>query len=158
MSDRQHLRVGLAGAGMISLYHLRGWAETNGAQVVAVCDTDRERATQRAAEFGIEQVFDDADEMLDTCDLDALDIAASVDAHAPLVRAAAARGIHIMCQKPLTRTVAEARLLIEEVGERDRAEEVGRRAGRGLLEAGGAKILSDLSAGFQGTPPSPGEA
>jgi len=120
MSDRQPLRVGLAGAGMISLYHLRGWAETNGAQVVAVCDTDPERAAQRAAEFGIDQVFDDADEMLDTCDLDALDIAASVDAHAPLVRAAAARGIHIMCQKPLTRTVAEARLLIEEVGERVR--------------------------------------
>jgi predicted dehydrogenase len=36
---------------MISLYHLRGWAETSGAQVVAVCDTDRERATQRAVEL-----------------------------------------------------------------------------------------------------------
>jgi len=116
MSERTSLRVGVAGTGMISLYHLRGWAEAEGAEVVAVCDTDRARAEEQASEFGIENVFDDTHEMLGACKLDAIDIAASVDAHAPLARAAAARGVHVMCQKPLTRTVAEARALIEEVG------------------------------------------
>lgn len=65
-------------------------------------------------------MFTDPAEMLETCALDAIDIAASVDAHAPLTRAAAARGIHVMVQKPLTRTVAEAESLIADVGEKVR--------------------------------------
>ena len=111
------LRIGLAGAGMISLYHLRAWQEVEGADVVAVCDVDREKAAQRAREFDIDAVYTDVEQMLAECALDAIDIAASVDAHAPLTRAAAARGAHVICQKPLTRTVAEARALIDEVGD-----------------------------------------
>jgi predicted dehydrogenase len=51
---------------------------------------------------------------------DAVDIAASVGAHAPVARMAADRGVHIMCQKPLTETVAEAEALINDVGDRVR--------------------------------------
>ena len=51
---------------------------------------------------------------------DAIDIATSVGAHAPLARMAADHGVHIMCQKPLTETVAEAEALIEGVGTRVR--------------------------------------
>jgi len=50
----------------------------------------------------------------------AVDIAASVHAHAPLVRMAADHGVHIMCQKPLCETVAEAEALIADVGARVR--------------------------------------
>lgn len=111
------LRVGVAGVGMISLYHLRAWQEVEGAEVVAVCDIDAEKAEQRAREFGIDGIYTDVEQMLSECALDAIDIAASVDAHAPLARAAAAHGVHVICQKPLTRTVAEAKALIEHVGD-----------------------------------------
>jgi predicted dehydrogenase len=47
MTTNETLRAGLAGAGMISLYHLRGWTETPGAEIVAVCDTDGEKARAR---------------------------------------------------------------------------------------------------------------
>ena len=114
------LRVGVAGTGMISLYHLRAWQEVDAAEVVAVCDIDASRAAERAKEFGIDGVYTDVERMLDECDLDAIDIAAAVDAHAPLTRAAAERGVHVICQKPLTRTVAEAKALIADVGERVR--------------------------------------
>ena len=88
-----HLRVGLAGAGMISLYHMRGWQEVGGAEVVAICDPSQENAEMRAKEFGVSNVYQDAAEMLDACSLDAIDVAASVQAHAPLVRLAADRGL-----------------------------------------------------------------
>lgn len=114
------LRVGLAGTGMISLYHLRGWQEVDGADVIAVCDPSLESARGRAAEFGITNIYQDAATMLDACDLDAIDIAASVAAHAPLVRLAAERGVHVMVQKPVTETVREAEALIEAVGDRIR--------------------------------------
>jgi len=116
----RNLRVGLAGAGMISLYHMRGWQAVEGADIVAVCDPVRESAHGRAEEFGIDAVFENAVEMMDTCDLDAIDIAASVGAHAPLVREAADRGIHVLVQKPLTETVREAEQLIDEVSDRVR--------------------------------------
>lgn len=111
------LRVGVAGVGMISLYHLRAWQEVEGATVVAVCDIDGAKAQDRAQEFGVDGIYTDVEQMLDECALDAIDIAASVDAHAPITRAAAKRGVHVICQKPLTRTVADAEALIAEVGD-----------------------------------------
>ncbi|MEM9358000.1 MAG: Gfo/Idh/MocA family oxidoreductase [Pseudomonadota bacterium] len=116
-SSNRKLRVGLAGAGMISLYHMRGWEVVEGADVVAVCDPVIDSAQMRASEFGIDAVFEDAATMMDACALDAIDIAASVGAHAPLVREAAARGIHVLVQKPLTETVREAEDLISDVGD-----------------------------------------
>lgn len=114
------MRAALVGAGMISQFHFRGWDEVEGAQVVAVCDTDRDKAEARAREFGIERVYTDARAMFDDGGIDAVDIAASVDAHAPVSRIAADRGVHIMCQKPMTRTVREAEALVEEIGDRVR--------------------------------------
>jgi predicted dehydrogenase len=115
----EHLRVALVGCGMISLYHLRAW-QAAGAEIVAVCDLDREKAETRAAEFGVARVYTDAEAMFDDGGFDAVDIAASVGAHASVARMAADHGVHIMCQKPLTETVAEAEALIDDVGERVR--------------------------------------
>ncbi|WP_223479403.1 Gfo/Idh/MocA family protein [Oricola indica] len=113
------LRVALVGCGLISLYHLRAW-KAAGAEIVALCDTDIDKAKARADEFGISRVHADAGEMFAQGGFDAVDIAASVGAHAPVARIAADHGVHIMCQKPLTETVAEAEALIDYVGDRVR--------------------------------------
>lgn len=120
MGNGSPLRAALVGTGMISQFHFRGWNAVDGAQVVAVCDTDRDKAEARAREFGIDRVYTDVEAMFDDGGIDAVDIATSVDAHAPVARAAAHRGIHVMCQKPLTRTVREAEALVAEVGNRVR--------------------------------------
>jgi len=120
MAKGSTLRVAVVGTGMISQFHFRGWEAVEGAAVVAVCDTDRDKAAARAREFGIDRIYTDVDAMFDDGGIDAVDIAASVDAHAPIARAAADRGIHVMCQKPLTRTVREAEALVADVGERVR--------------------------------------
>ena len=57
--SRGTLRIGFVGAGMISQYHLQGWTETKGAEVVAICDPDLEKARRRAETFGIASVFSD---------------------------------------------------------------------------------------------------
>jgi predicted dehydrogenase len=113
------LRIALVGCGMISLYHLRAW-QAAGAEIVAVCDLDIAKAEARAAEFGVARAYADAAAMFADGGFDAVDIAASVGAHAPVARMAADRGVHIMCQKPLTETVAEAEALIDDVGDRVR--------------------------------------
>ncbi|MEO5771987.1 MAG: Gfo/Idh/MocA family oxidoreductase [Burkholderiaceae bacterium] len=114
------LRIALAGAGWVSRFHLSGWRRTAGAEVVAVCDPDPKRAGALAQEFGIDKVFSDAATMLDLVRPDALDVAASLSAHQALCLLAADRGVHILCQKPLAASHAQARALVAAVGVRAR--------------------------------------
>lgn len=107
------LRVGMVGAGMISAYHLAAWQHCPATEVVAIADPSGPAARGRADEFAIAHVFDDAGAMMD-----AVDIAAPMEAHAGICRAAADRGIAIMCQKPLCPTLGEARALVAEIGDR----------------------------------------
>ena len=118
MSNR--LRVGLAGAGAISQYHLVGWSETPDAQLVAICDVDEAKARAKAQAFNIPTVYTDFRRMIEREKLDAVDIVTPVATHAPLTRLAADAGLHVCCQKPLTPTVREAEELIAYVGERVR--------------------------------------
>ncbi|WP_061931308.1 Gfo/Idh/MocA family protein [Aureimonas sp. AU22] len=120
MDISNDLRIGVAGAGAISRFHLAGWAAAEGAVVVAICDPDRAKAEAAAAEFGIGAVYTDVGEMLARERLDALDIITPVGLHAPLARLAADHGVHIVCQKPMTPTVAEAEALIRDIGDRVR--------------------------------------
>jgi predicted dehydrogenase len=119
MSRASHPRVALVGAGMISLYHLRAWRNA-GVPVVAVCDIDRDKAAARAAEFAIDRVYDDPRALFADGGFEVVDIAASVGAHAPVARLAADHSVHVMLQKPMTETVAEAQALVDDVGERVR--------------------------------------
>jgi predicted dehydrogenase len=114
------LRAALVGAGMISLYHLRAWEAASGAEIVAICDIDRDKAEARAREFGIERAYDDPEQLFTDGGFDLVDIAASVDAHDAMTRLAADHGVHVMLQKPMTRTVVEAEQLIDYVGDRVR--------------------------------------
>jgi predicted dehydrogenase len=110
------LKVALAGAGMISWHHLLAWRNAGErVKVVAVCDPDASKAAQRAQEFGIVGVYGDPMTMLDEENIDALDVASPRDTHAAWVDAAAARGIDVLCQKPMTPTLAESEALVHRV-------------------------------------------
>jgi predicted dehydrogenase len=115
------LRIGLIGAGMVSRHHLIAWAGiADRARVVAIADPSRENAARRADEFGIPNIYADAEAMLVGTELDAVDIAAPRQFHVPLVRLAAKRGLPVLCQKPLAPTLQEAIELAAEVKDRTR--------------------------------------
>jgi predicted dehydrogenase len=110
------LKVALAGAGMISWYHLVGWRNLGErVRLVAVCDPDAAKAAKRAEEFSIPHVYRDADSMFTAEAIDALDVASPRQTHAEWVDAAAARGIDVLCQKPLTPTFTESEALVHRV-------------------------------------------
>ena len=115
------LRIAITGAGMISWFHLVGWRNLGErVRVVAVCDPDLGRARKRAAEFGIPHVYGDAEAMLAAEDVDALDVITPRRTHAGWVEAAAERGIDVLCQKPLTPTLAESEALVRRVAGKSR--------------------------------------
>jgi len=112
-------RIGLAGAGWVTEHHLDAYEVLKDrATVVAVADPDQRAARGRAERYGIPAVFDSVGAMLEEAELDAVDIAAPREFHAPICRAAADRGLAILCQKPLAPTLAEARALVADIGDR----------------------------------------
>jgi predicted dehydrogenase len=114
------LRVAIAGAGFASGLHLAGWKRLAGVEVLGICDPVVTKAAARAREFGIEAVFDDVATMLEAVHPDVIDIVAPLDAHVPLCLLAADRGVHILCQKPLAPSVAQAKDLQQAIAGRVR--------------------------------------
>ena len=107
------IRVGLAGAGWVSEHHLQAWATQRGrAQVVAIAAPRLDAAEVRAHQFEIPNVFPSAEVLLAATAVDAIDIAAPREFHAPLFRLAARHGLAILCQKPLAPTLQEAEALV----------------------------------------------
>ena len=103
------LKVVLVGTGMVSPIHLRGWQRLPGITVVGLQSRTRSKAEERAREFGIANVYDDYEEMLDAEKPDIADICSPQEVHLAQVRAAAERGIHVKCQKPMAGSLEEAR-------------------------------------------------
>jgi predicted dehydrogenase len=114
-------RIGLIGAGLAAGYHLAAWRSLRSrAEVVAIADPDRAAARSRADEYGIERTYDSAKALFDDVAIDAVDIAAPREFHAPIARLAADRGIAILCQKPLAPTLEEAERLVADIGDKAR--------------------------------------
>ncbi|WP_297579863.1 Gfo/Idh/MocA family oxidoreductase [Devosia sp.] len=118
MTRGRVVRVGLVGAGWVTQYHLPAWAKVDGAEVVAICDPDPVAMTARADGFGIAGRYASLEAMLAGEKLDALDIATPRRFHAANVRAGAAAGLPMLCQKPLGVDLAEAEALVADVGGR----------------------------------------
>lgn len=85
-----------------------------GANIVALCDVDWERAADTFKRFPKAKKYKDFRKMLDTeKSIDAVIVATPDHFHTVASMAAMRRGKHVYCQKPLTRLVSEARALTE---------------------------------------------
>ncbi len=115
-------RVGVAGAGWVTQYHLPAWlAQSRRAEVVAIADPDQGRVVARCREYNIPAGFASVDALLWEADIDILDICSPREAHAPHVRQAAGNGLAILCQKPLAANYEEAEALVGSLGSDVRA-------------------------------------
>ncbi len=105
MSD---IGVALIGAGLIGDQHALAFQRVKGARLVAVADPDTSRAHRLAKTYGVPHVYDDFRRTLERADVDMVCVGAPNFTHREIVEAAAAAGKHIVCEKPLARTLADA--------------------------------------------------
>jgi predicted dehydrogenase len=103
------LRVAVVGVGHLGKHHARLLAGIEGARLVAVVDTDPERANAAAAATGA-QALADYRELFDR--VDAVTIAAPTELHHEIARPFLERGIATLVEKPIARTLEEADALI----------------------------------------------
>lgn len=82
--------------------------------IVALCDVDQKYAANTFKKYPDAKVYTDYREMLEKQkDIDAVVIATPDHTHAVITMAAMQAGKHVFCQKPLTHTVKEARMITE---------------------------------------------
>lgn len=106
------LNVAVIGCGPWGRNHARVYNELDNARLQAVCDKDITIASKIGARYGIEW-FTDAAEMLELDGVDALSICTPTTSHADIAIAAIEAGKHVLVEKPMTRTVEEAKSLIK---------------------------------------------
>jgi predicted dehydrogenase len=103
------VRFGIIGAGAVSDYHhVPGINIDPRAELVAVCDPNKELLEKRRHDWKISKLTTDYNEIANDPDVDAVIIATPNDTHRPIALACIAGGKHVMCEKPLGLNFAES--------------------------------------------------
>jgi predicted dehydrogenase len=110
------VRVAVVGVGHLGRHHARILAALPGIHLVGVVDTNRDRAEDVAAERST-KAFTDYRELVEG--VDAVTIAAPTNVHLRIAEAFLQRGVHVLVEKPMTTTTAEADGLIQMARERN---------------------------------------
>jgi predicted dehydrogenase len=115
--------IGIAGQGTYNLNGVHG----AGAEIVALCDVHESRTEvgQVRQRFPKAAFFRDFRRMLEQKGLDAVVVATPDHTHAPATVAALKAGLHVYCEKPLTHTVSEARIVAETAAKMKRVTQMG---------------------------------
>ena len=121
----------------------------SGENIVALCDVDWDYANATFAKYPQAKKYKDFREMLDKeTGIDAVVVGTPDHAHAIVSMAAIKRGKHVYCEKPLTRTVHEARALAEAAQQQKVATQMGNQ---GMAFEGNRLIKEWLADGAIGT-------
>lgn len=148
------LRIGFVGVGGKGVANINGILGT-GETIAALCDIDDDKMTEGRQKTKLDDKFPAARRYRDwremiakEGDLDAVVVTTPDHMHAPVAMAALSRGLHVYCEKPLTRTVWEARRLRELASAPGLATQMGNQ---GSADGGMRRGIELIRAGVIGT-------
>lgn len=104
--------VGLIGLGFVSDTHLKGFCNVPGVKIAAVADLDEQKIAACADNYSIGQSFQDYQELLSLQDLDLVVVCLPNNLHAPVSIEALQAGHHVLCEKPLATSLADAEAML----------------------------------------------
>ncbi|GFZ95076.1 oxidoreductase [Paenibacillus marchantiophytorum] len=109
-------RIGIIGCGGIANgKHLPSLTKLANVELVAFCDIEEDRAVTAAEKYGVEgaEVYVDYTELLQDSTIDIVHVLTPNDSHAEIAIAALEAGKHVMCEKPMAKTAADAKRMAE---------------------------------------------
>ncbi|MET8084730.1 Gfo/Idh/MocA family oxidoreductase [Micromonospora sp. NPDC005237] len=116
-TDRE-LRIGMVGYAFMGAAHSQAWRTVNRvydlparARMALICGRDTPKVAEAADRLGWDAYTTDWRDVINSADIDVVDICTPGDSHAEIALAALAAGKHVLCEKPLANTVAEARAM-----------------------------------------------
>lgn len=111
------MKIAVIGGGYGAKVALPAYGELDEFEPVAVWSRRAERARELAARAGAQLGTDDLDELLEHPGLEAVHVATPVALHAQVAIAAARRGLHVLCEKPIASDLAQAREIVAAIEE-----------------------------------------
>lgn len=115
--NAQSLNIGVLGAGGFGLFALQQFLQVPGVELVAMAGTHREAALAMARRFGVTDLSTE-EALLARPDLGLVYIATPPFLHYAQAAAALDAGKHVICEKPLALSLAEAEQLVAQAGQR----------------------------------------
>src|SRR5580693_1131137 len=113
MSDqKKKIRTVIFGAGFMGRVHTEGIRRLGNVEIAGIAAETAEEARSFAESAGIGRSTGDYRELLADSTVDAVHVCTPNQLHYPMVKAALEAGKHVICEKPLTMTSAEARELV----------------------------------------------
>lgn len=106
------VRAAVVGCGDISTVHLAALHDLEPVDLVGVCDIDQDRASSAATAHGV-PAYTDCRAMLDALRPDVVHVCTPHDQHAPVAVECIGRGIHVVLEKPVAHTLADAQPVLE---------------------------------------------
>ncbi len=112
----ERINMGCIGLGGQGSGNMRGFKGKRGCQIVAVCDVDagHRESARKSAGIDVKSCYNDFRDLLARDDIDAVSVATPDHWHIPVSIAAIRSGRDVYCEKPLTLTIAEGRVLSNE--------------------------------------------
>ncbi|MBQ3049278.1 MAG: Gfo/Idh/MocA family oxidoreductase [Oscillospiraceae bacterium] len=110
------VNVGIIGCGGIANgKHMPSLSKLPNVRMVAFCDIVREKAEKAAAEYGVEgaKVYTDYKELLKDGDIEVVHVCTPNRSHSFITVDSLEAGKHVMCEKPMAKTYADAKLMLE---------------------------------------------
>ena len=144
------LRIAVIGAGYMGRFHAEKFAASAAAELVAIVDTDAARAARVAGELGCAHATDYRELLAPHFSgLDAACVAVPTGKHYEVALACLEAGVHVLVEKPLARTLAEADALLERARAKALVLQVGHLqrfnpAFRALAAAPGRPLFIDI--------------
>ena len=112
----EKIKIAIVGTGNIAKSaHMPVYKKRDDVEIIACADIDFEKAKAFAENFNIPAAYPSVEELLQNCKPDYVDVCTWPAAHAPVSIAAANAGCHVMCEKPVCHTLADALALKEAV-------------------------------------------
>jgi len=105
--DTQDIRVGVIGCGRIGIVHLGAITKAPNVSATIVSNPTVSKAEAAAKQFGVPKFTDDAMEVITSPNVDAVWICSPSQFHAEQIKACAANGKHVFCEKPIATDLAE---------------------------------------------------
>jgi predicted dehydrogenase len=119
VSTGDELRVGMIGYAFMGAAHSVAWRTVNRVfdlparvRMTAICGRDAAQVEAAADRLGWAESMTDWRALIARDDIDVIDICTPGDSHAEIAIAALEAGKHVLCEKPLANTVAEARTMV----------------------------------------------
>ena len=110
----ESVSVGMVGTSWwADAMHLPALRNHPHAKITAICGRNQERAQNMANAWNIPQVYTDYNEMIEQADLDAVVISTPNDTHYPITMKALEHNLHVLCEKPIALSYADAQRMAD---------------------------------------------